>query len=596
MSQNIIEVDEQNIQDIYNELQEFIVLKHNERYDDDIQYSTIRNHFTKKEQKELLNSGWENIDFTFSISSPKQRFDTAEIFYFCIQKYSALRWIGETLDVVDFIKYDPTYASMNASQFTYYIYWRTKALNGEVINCPITYFYIYVYELLAGFHDISYSKIFDKLSDIYTKYRLFNLNADKYLPQWSFDFCLLHDLFSQKKETLKTFQKYQNQYNNIDLKSSRYIQVQQNQILNNEYKNCFAYVIGVSSYKIDKKSSFFTQQKDCGLIQLVFDTVMSNINKLMTFYGFSLSEYLVGQKTNKKVDIYNATRWKNRFDIIGNIQSKKDVVFNDITYIYNKKENVFYQNDSIEIYGKITGETELQKNNSKLTNPKFVGYIVMCIEQICREKLHYNETLIPKYISNADSPKLNTLIQSGLIKSIIDETITGLIEDVIKNLKSNIPKQVDIQIKPDDNIKDDFFATIKLHDSHLNNLIRNKAKRGLSISCNVPEDLETLIQALEHEVEILKLLLARLKYSGAITQMFKSFSNNNSSTNLHINRSLRLKPHEIPLKLPHCIDTTIKHNLPFSSQYKSFIIDNDIGLVQTKPISKYDMYGEDDEE
>lgn len=69
-------------------------------------------------------------------------------YYKVTKKYEDVCWNGCEVNKVKFMTYPATYADMDMLQFTYFMYWRTKALSGNVICCHDSYVYIYVCELL----------------------------------------------------------------------------------------------------------------------------------------------------------------------------------------------------------------------------------------------------------------------------------------------------------------------------------------------------------------------------------------------------------------------------------------------------------------
>lgn len=166
-------------------------------------------------------------------------------FYKAIQKYEDVRWNGCEINRVGLFSYQTTYADMNGLQFAYYIYWRTKALSGDVMYCDNSYFYVYVYELLAGFHAKSIEDGYRLLLNTYKAYRRFDKKVDKYLPKWILGYCIIHGIYNVKKEEVEAFTNdEQNKW------------IQKEKILNNDYSECFDVVMASSTYKMDKRRHF----------------------------------------------------------------------------------------------------------------------------------------------------------------------------------------------------------------------------------------------------------------------------------------------------------------------------------------------------
>ena len=135
---------------------------------------------------------------------------------------------------------------MEKEQFQYYIYWRTYALEGNVMPCDASYFYVFIYELLTGVHASSKEGVYHILINTFKEYRNFDKKIEKYLIPWILAYCIINGMFIEKKKELDELASGNFEIWNQDYK-----------ILNNDYNNCFDAVMRSSAYKLDKKSNFY---------------------------------------------------------------------------------------------------------------------------------------------------------------------------------------------------------------------------------------------------------------------------------------------------------------------------------------------------
>lgn len=378
-------VDEHSIDELYKELQRYldIVSRQSQKYDGVAIYSTY---------------------------APTS-------FYKAIQKYEDLRWSGCKIDGVGLFSYQTTYADMTDRQFAYYIYWRTKVLSGDVMYCDNSYFYVYVYELLAGFHAKSIEDGYQLLVSVYKAYRRFDNKVDKYLQKWILGYCIIHGIYNVKKEEIEAF-------TNDEQKKW----IQKEKILNSDYSGCFNEVMAASAYKMNKHSTFYTNKKDARIIDLVFDDVMSAINECMRKHNLILSECIVGKVTKEKWNILNSTPWENDLSLVSsNIKYAETFTFGGITYEYNTNERIWYY-DNISQYGQFIVGQDDSKMWYKYRNREFVAFLVRTIEDVCRKKTKYPHKMRPTYTNVNGARRLNELAESGEIRVVVEQVVDKYIE------------------------------------------------------------------------------------------------------------------------------------------------------------------------
>ena len=245
-------------------------------------------------------------------------------FYKAIKKYENLRWSGCELDRVSFFAYRTTYSDMTGLQFAYYIYWRTKVLSGDVQYCDNSYFFVFVYELLAGFHTNSAEEGYRLLLNVYKEYQKYDNYPNRYLPTWILGYCIIHGIYDDKKVELEEL--------SSSNKSQKY---NKEKILNGDYSDCFDTVMSASAYKMHKNSRFYTSRKDAKIVDLVFDEAMSAIDKCMREHDLVLPEFMIGKVGKEKWRLLQATPWENNLSsIVSNIKYNRTFVYDDITDNY----------------------------------------------------------------------------------------------------------------------------------------------------------------------------------------------------------------------------------------------------------------------
>lgn len=112
--------------------------------------------------------------------------------------YSAMkRFENKTEDSAyfhEFYAYYPTYGDMSSSQKKWYFYWRNKVRNNSYPETGLSYIFVYIYELLCGIGTRDESDGLNKLMAVWKNYRQDYPSLDKYLSEWVFDYCQIHNL------------------------------------------------------------------------------------------------------------------------------------------------------------------------------------------------------------------------------------------------------------------------------------------------------------------------------------------------------------------------------------------------------------------
>lgn len=94
----------------------------------------------------------------------------------------------------EFLRYYPTYQSMNDFQLRGYFSWRTKVRRGIIEETSISYVYVYLYELLNLIGVRSPEDGFHKMIGFWRVYREINPKITYYAKRWLRDFVIYYNL------------------------------------------------------------------------------------------------------------------------------------------------------------------------------------------------------------------------------------------------------------------------------------------------------------------------------------------------------------------------------------------------------------------
>lgn len=96
----------------------------------------------------------------------------------------------------DFVRYFPTYRSMNDFQLRGYFSWRTKVRHGTVEKTSLSFVFVYIYELLNLIGVADAAEGFNTLRAFWSSYREYDRSIDRYIKQWLADFVVYYNLDS----------------------------------------------------------------------------------------------------------------------------------------------------------------------------------------------------------------------------------------------------------------------------------------------------------------------------------------------------------------------------------------------------------------
>lgn len=94
----------------------------------------------------------------------------------------------------EFTWYFPTYQAMNVAQLRGYFTWRTQVRQGNLTSAPLSFAFVYVYELLHQIGPETPEEGFSVLQSFWEKYREYDTQLDRYLPNWLSDYVVYYNL------------------------------------------------------------------------------------------------------------------------------------------------------------------------------------------------------------------------------------------------------------------------------------------------------------------------------------------------------------------------------------------------------------------
>ena len=124
------------------------------------------------------------------------RNDSKYSFYSSFRE-DALRYFNQTVEPmspVPYFSYIPQYSQMTRPQLNFYFYFRQMARQGEFISCDLTYFWLYIYEIINLPDKVQPSEGIKLMCKAWAAFRDRHPKIDKYMTVWLADYCLVNEL------------------------------------------------------------------------------------------------------------------------------------------------------------------------------------------------------------------------------------------------------------------------------------------------------------------------------------------------------------------------------------------------------------------
>lgn len=96
----------------------------------------------------------------------------------------------------DFVKYSPTYHTLNDAQLRGYFTWRTKARAGIIVPAPLSFAFLYIYEQLMLVGGVTPAEEYKRLKALSVSFSELFPQTLPYLEKWTRDFVIYYGLDS----------------------------------------------------------------------------------------------------------------------------------------------------------------------------------------------------------------------------------------------------------------------------------------------------------------------------------------------------------------------------------------------------------------
>lgn len=273
-------------------------------------------------------------------------------------------------DTIEFSQYFPSYQMMGYKQLRTYFTWRTKVRTKTVPDTSLSYFFLYIYELIANIGVASPEEGLKQLLFVWSKFREFNPGVDKYVLSWVKDYYIYYNL------------------------SGTWAEFVQEQDLSAYYTDTesddFDLFSSISRYNIKKSKFYSDETKDT--ISECFMFVIEQVRLDFEAKGIHFDDALF--RPTKRLN-----SWK----------PFKDALF----YDYKKQPNRSVVISKNEIY---ICKNNIWAKSNNLTSEKgrqFIGYVMKQTESVLRRIKNYTYKLTAN-IDMIHEETLRILTKAGL--------------------------------------------------------------------------------------------------------------------------------------------------------------------------------------
>ena len=257
----------------------------------------------------------------------------------------------------NFIRYYPTYQSMNNEQLRAYFSWRTKVRHGEIRKTELSFVYVYIYELLNQIGVSSAEEGFYTLQNFQKAYKDFDFRTEQFVKTWLKDYVIYNNLDSSLIEEFSISSSYEKALINL----IRFKDL--------DLETLFTSLCELSSYKLCNSRFYKAYPEDV-------QTVVCNVyNRICEHYD-----------KHKKCSYFN--------HLFGNMMVFPRNMFSFAVF-YDRRhyENYDYVISDIHKYHCRNGRWTLETYPSAAKKNAELGLILRSIDRIMREVYHYKYKL-----------------------------------------------------------------------------------------------------------------------------------------------------------------------------------------------------------
>ena len=284
-----------------------------------------------------------------------------------------------------FVRYFPTYETMDVRQLRGYFSWRTKVRHGDVQPTSLSFVYVYVYELLNRVCGETPEEGFAALHAFWQTYRAFEPGLDRYLRVWLFDYAVYYGLDKSFLQGL------------ADTEYDEALLALQNGGENERYDA----LLRLSAYRAEHSRFFREHPDDCR------DVVCRVYDALSAYY-----------ETHRKKSLFEKC--------FGQICTCTYHPFaSAVFYDRMKYESYTYELNPIHRYRCIYGQWTSEKYHGTRGKSKELGELLRAVDCLMRQKYGYKHLLAP-----GETPKI--------ILSIIEKEIDAYLYEKKQRAKPRI--------------------------------------------------------------------------------------------------------------------------------------------------------------
>lgn len=277
---------------------------------------------------------------------------------------------------------------MNAAQLRGYFTWRTQLRQGDITRAPLSFAFVYVYELLHQIGAKTPEEGFSLLKNFWENYREYDIQLDRYLQGRLRDYVVYYNL---DRELLLSSQDAM--FDEAMLAFVTHSQAHPQEEKDEEY---FAAICALSRYNMEGSKFYKEYPKDvCRVTCGVF--------RALTIYY---------EKHGKKtlVEKYFGTMTKCSYQMFASA----------VFYDHKKYKEYEYVINPLHRYQCVNGRWSCEKYFGNRTKSKEMGLILHAIDARMRERYEYKSPLKSEDVAK-------------LVMNIIEKEIDRLLEDKKKN-------------------------------------------------------------------------------------------------------------------------------------------------------------------
>ena len=294
--------------------------------------------------------------------------------------------------VIDFMHYRPVYRYMSNDQLRVYFTWRSNVKKSIVKNISLSYFYVYVYELINNVHAGTCEDTIKQLVYVWKEFRKFDDSVDRYLVEWVKDYYIVNDFKCSFKDIVER----------LDVAKFYPLAIKKVDITDIPFESISRY----SKYKYQK--SKFLDNETTQLLIKCFYASISELDVLFDSYNFRMIDLLLGEVCK---DDY----WKPFNGAVYN-----EVALGNKKIYISEREHYEIINDKITRYSPILDTT---------VTSLFIGFIFKYIEARIRILYGYKNNLYPNraklieeifFRNSYTAPALRVAVSDALFIDILD--------------------------------------------------------------------------------------------------------------------------------------------------------------------------------